>query len=809
MNLQYSPFSRRSRFVNLRHSEKSLVAVGGLAAVEVPTGSQPLLSVGDTDIAVAGDELIAVNHKSGQTSVFENITSRPRCAAELSPGRFTIFFEDGRTTYSIGDDGLIERCDEVVVPPFSIVASPLSTISVQTASVTLSRTYSSRDSHLDPTDVKRVSSTFIAAVDSASTSARTLSRFTSPVLVRSRVVDGDNRTVFVGPAILVNPLKSVDIAPVAVISTGSEFDKTASTTVDIDSFGLELKKWNHTAVPGLSVIVEVMNLTSLVDFDGTASCAIRRDSSGNGSLTVTAPLVTGNGEVSAAIKAMLGADDSQFVTFARIDNPFDGQTGNVALTPDKPFISSLSSVEISRRFKKQLELSATSDTQLVDSLAMPHTFLPTAVAKNGSAILFANPEVLFFKGYDPTCFAAAQSSTTGSATATATVRFNNGESVVVSSVYVTGGIPLKLSPVLSYPSRTATEMTVEIRIGEGQIFSHTFKLTALSGRDLSVFIADDLMPVNMSLYPAGSSQTEVSNPPRLSFPGVILTAGADDPYRPLDAAFESTGEIVAIAPVVCSPRGLEQRRNRFYIFGDEGIRLVTLNDRREIVNVVLTDRRSVKSGQCVATDSMGRIIALTAGGHLLALSGASAMTLDRCPGRAIAADNIHDELWIITDSPDSVTVRDMTKGDYYCRLIEDRIDRAVNNESGSSVIINNKISRVGAETAEVEIRVAAAMKIDGSRSTKTEMGLRMRTPAMFVFTLGASNSRAGSVTAIADDTSGNGRDGTLRSRIFSGKITRPVTLPVNFYPSETYTVTVEAFVNAGATFDGVKILYRR
>lgn len=809
MNLQYSPFSRRSRFVNLRRSENSLVAVGALASVELPHGANLLLSVGDVDIVSTNDSLVAVNHQSGQTAVIDSITSRPRCAIEMSPGCFTVFFEDGRETYSINDEGAFERHDDAKVPSFSVVASALSTVSAQVEAINLSHSYSSRDSPLDPTDVKRVSSAFLAAVDSAVSSARTNSRFTSPVVIRSRVVDRDNHTVFTGPLLLVNPLSKTDLAPVAVTSVGSEFDKLSTSTVDIDSFGLELQTVNHKAAPGLSVIVEIMNLTSLIDFDGIAACAIRRDSSGNGTVTVTAPVITGNGTVSSAVKAMLTADDSRFVTFARIDNPFDGQARKIALTPDKPFVSSLSSAEISRRFKKELELTATKDTPLVDTLAMPHTFLPTAVAKNGSAVLFGNPDVLFFKGYDPVCFGASLSSVSGSATATATVRFNDGVSRVVSSVKLNGNIPLKLSPVLSYPSRMATEMTVEIAIENGSVYRHTFKLTALSGRDLSVFIADDLMPIDMTVYPAGSTEIITANPPRLSYPGVIVTSGADDPFRLLDAALESTAEIAAIAPVVCSPRGLEQRRNRFYIFGDEGIRLVTLNDRRAIVNVVLTDRRGVNSAQCVATDSAGRIIALTTGGHLIALSGASAMTLDRCTGRAIAADNVHDEMWIITNNPDMVTVRDMTKGDYYNRLIDGRIDSAVNSATGSAVVIDGKISRVGNETADEAVKIKAAMKIDGSRSTKTEMGLRMRTPAMFVFTLGASGSRAGVVTATADDTSGNGRGGSMRNRTFNGKITRPITLPVNFYPSETYTTTIEAYVPTGAIFEGVKILYRR
>ena len=808
MNLQYAPYSRHSRFVNLRHSQKSLIAVGPLVTVDVPPGSRPLLSVGDKDIIVSGNNLLVVNYKSGSVAVFDESEASPRCAVSLSPGHFTIFFDDGRRSYSIDGDGTVLRDPDLVVPSFSVTASPLSTVSAQIESVKLSRSYLVTENRPDPGDIKSISSAFLDALAHAVTTASTCSRFTSPTLVRTRVVDESGHTVFVGAPLLVNPLGKAGSTPVAVTAVGDSFDRLGASTVDIDSFGLELKIGAHVPSPGLSVIVEVLNLTSAVDFDGTASCVIRRDSSGNGSVTVTAPPVTGSSSLSRAVAAMLVADDSLYVTYARIDNPFDGEERSITLIPDKPLVSSLTPVEISRRFKKQLELSSQTVTPLVDTLAMPHTFIPTVAAKNGSAVLYANPDILFFKGYAPPCFVAAGSGRRGSWIATSVVSFADGGSVV-STVSGRDEIPLKLAPVLSYPSRYAVKMTVDITVGDSECYRHSFDLTPLSGRDLSVFIADDLQPVDMSLYQAAPVDIPVSSPPCTSLPGVIVTAAADDPFRPVDAAAETSEPIVAAVPVVCAPRGLEQRRNRFYIFGNEGIRLVTLNDMRAIVNVVLTDRRGVDSARCVAIDGEGRVIALTTGGHLLSLSGASSMTLDRCSGRAIAADNIHDEMWIISNSPDVVIVRDMTKGDYYHRLVDGRVNEVMSGPARSAVVLDGKIARVGEEMTGGRVSISATMKIEGSRSTRTEMGSRMRTPAMFVFSLGATESEGGVVTASADDTAGYRQPGTSRGRTFGGRVSRQVTLPVNFYQSETYTAMLEATVNVGAIFDGVKILYRR
>ena len=124
-------------------------------------------------------------------------------------------------------------------------------------------------------------------------------------------------------------------------------------------------------------------------------------------------------------------------------------------------------------------------------------------------------------------------------------------------------------------------------------------------------------------------------------------------------------------------------------------------------------------------------------------------------------------------------------------------------------MLDGKIARVGEEMTGGRVSISATMKIEGSRSTRTEMGSRMRTPAMFVFSLGATESEGGVVTASADDTAGYRQPGTSRGRTFGGRVSRQVTLPVNFYQSETYTAMLEATVNVGAIFDGVKILYRR
>ncbi|MDE5970829.1 MAG: hypothetical protein K2G74_08395, partial [Muribaculaceae bacterium] len=379
-------------------------------------------------------------------------------------------------------------------------------------------------------------------------------------------------------------------------------------------------------------------------------------------------------------------------------------------------------------------------------------------------------------------------------------------SVGISSFESSGNIPLILSPVISYPSRHAKAITIEVNAIGGSTWCRRFDLSPLSGRDMALFINDSLQPINLSNHPASQTIIPASNPPRILMPGAIITASADEPFLPIDVIHDGDTEILAISPVVYSPRGLEQRRNRFYLFGNEGVKLATLNDKRQVVNIVLIDRRGVKSPDCVTYDSNGRAIVLTASGHLLALSGSSSTTLDHIDGRTIASDNIKDELWIFTDSSDEVIVRDMTAGDYYVRLIDGCVESVLSTPSTSSILVDNKVMRLGREVSTGLVKIEATIKIDGTAKSRRSA---LHLPAFFLFKLGAPHSEAGLVTAAPDDLLSNSRGGAVRSKIFSGVVSREIFLPVNFYPSETYTAHLEARVTPGSVFGGVKILYKR
>ncbi|MDE6644218.1 MAG: hypothetical protein K2K27_08995 [Muribaculaceae bacterium] len=805
MNLQFSPTSSQSRFINLRHAPNGLSAVGPLVSVKVDADSKLLLSIGYIDILYSPDSLIAVNHHSGEVCQFDTADTEPRCAIQLSPDTFTLFFNDHRVSYSIDNNNVITRSNSPVIPPFSVIASPLSSVSSRISAVSLSRKYSASEVRLEPTDVDRVSSALLSSVASASSSAWTYSRFVTPVIARCRVVDDSDQTVFVGPPLLVNPLTNVDLSPLATWSVSTEYNSLPPSSIEIDSFGLQLKTFAGTATPGLSVIVEIINL-SLIDFDASARCVISRNSSGNSSLTATSPLLINAGEVNRIISAILSSADDLFVPFARIENPFDGSEKTILLTPDKPFVTASSPREVSRKFKHLLELSAFRDYKTVESLSLPHQFIPTVASKNGSAVLYANPEVLFFDGYAPPYFVGATSGKSGQWHATAIVEFDDDTSVGISSFESSGNIPLILSPVISYPSRHAKAITIEVNSIGGTTWRRRFDLSSLSGRDMALFINDSLQPINLSNHPASQTIIPASNPPRILMPGAIITASADEPFLPIDVIRDGDTEILAISPVVYSPRGLEQRRNRFYLFGNEGVKLATLNDKRQVVNIVLIDRRGVKFPDCVTYDSNGRAIVLTASGHLLALSGSSSTTLDHIDGRTIASDNIKDELWIFTDSSDEVIVRDMTAGDYYVRLIDGCVESVLSTPSTSSILVDNKVMRLGREVPTGLVKIEATIKIDGTAKSRRSA---LHLPAFFLFKLGAPHSEAGLVTATPDDLLSNSRGGAVRSKIFSGVVSREIFLPVNFYPSETYTAHLEARVTPGSVFGGVKILYKR
>lgn len=242
------------------------------------------------------------------------------------------------------------------------------------------------------------------------------------------------------------------------------------------------------------------------------------------------------------------------------------------------------------------------------------------------------------------------------------VTLGNGRGQVVWSGEGRDNTPDTLSPLLCYPAPGAVEMTIRLTSADGKVRRLTVPLSPSTDGRMSIYIAPSCTPMTIPpvnedfLIPATTATDE-------RYPGMVVTASAANPLRPLAATMVTEGAVTALAGAAKSASSLDATRSRLYLFATSGIYILSVSSTTGSVSSRRISRHGISSPAHIAeTPSM---VAAIAGESLLRIDG-NRVTV-ACNGKqytAIGYNAAYDELALI-DSGGILCAVNLASGECY------------------------------------------------------------------------------------------------------------------------------------------------
>ncbi len=552
-----------------------------------------------------------------------------------------------------GNRWTMETAPARLPAPFAITRADMGMLTATIPAKTLKGEYNSRSTRLTTSDADTLGKAMGEAYCSISDAAMTRRQYIQPVMVRYRIRNKYGELAYLSAPVLITPATPIQCAEATFTISGDHLNLASETELRAETFALKLTPcadfsspdgWNdiigsvdilvspqlHLYKPGVAPIHRFSNF-----------------SSSTGSLIMRLPGVT-----DSPMPAAEGSRLHAMVTglLDRLDS---------ALSPDNAHRHD-TLAEISELCKildsKTEELTA--EGRIMASLSSPHSFAAAHAARSGNTIVWGNLHSLPFQGYSAAELAVTTSVATAPVPAVSCVKFSGGETVVNPST-LTSALPEALSPLLTYPSPEASELTVTA--GTRTV---TRRLKASPGGRWAYYLNPSATPVALDTE-TDSFVIPAENPPSRHLPDAAVASGAESPLAPRALA-RCAGEIIAITPTSLPVSSWDFARANFYAFTDSGSCALTVNSGRNAVTAMRLDPRGVKSPDAVALTPAG-VMAIV-DGDLVRLNSNRVTTVLT----GLAADRIGwsqprndesgepcapgGELWCVTDAPGEILV---------------------------------------------------------------------------------------------------------------------------------------------------------
>lgn len=466
--------------------------------------------------------------------------------------------------------------------------------------------------------------------------------FMQPVLARCRVLDGEGRTLYAtAPQTVMLPEGSQLASTVRVNMPDGESGDTAGGT--LSAAGYTLKVSIGGTVPEVwriiadRLVVEVSEEFHPSDFSDTATFAVSRR------VNVCEAVITFNG-IGRGITPARGLSSRERImrAYAHADEIL-----GEAMTVHAPFAAASGTTftvrqsaggELRQRAERLDAILARrpeSEDGLCERLGVPHTFTAGSCAVNGRAALWADPVARPFGGYGIGDFAAV---TEGKAW-TGAVRIDFADGSHVSRLTEGTFSPAALGPVLSYPRADAVAMTLTLHelstdstasnitaklpltpdpSGRFALYIHS-SLKAWQFADEAESGDDNVVDDNLV-----DGQAESASQPFVMRGYVVsCAAGAPSDVRGVHSV---GGNIRALAAARSTAGAWDYGRSRFYVFCDDGTRLLVLDAAMTGSAVTKLDSRTADNGMCVCEAGDG--VYVLGDRRILHLDGARVKALD-------------------------------------------------------------------------------------------------------------------------------------------------------------------------------------
>lgn len=652
---------------NLRH------AAGGdaLTPVGTPTtianGKYTLLTTfphadGSTSLIVhSGTRLVAIF--KGEILQLATLPSAPRCATVAgstlivmtSQGPFRVDYVDATGSWRVA--GLMPD-----LPPISIVAADTATLSATIPARTLSGSYSHWQGSLAHVDRDNVTADLLDAYDSISASAAEMGYFLQPVLCRYRLKDAAGNTLFLSPPVLVSAPDGFQCVNQVIATTADR--------LTLDSYNLSLTAYSLGVVaPSLlssswgeiitEVVIEASTPLEPVDFSLKISNRLDATGSSSGNIVIFMPgtattMVPATSKRAALVVSSVQRANNLMSPIARYPRPF---TGGISTSPGKI----LKIVPHSSASTSKIDTPAATLTKF----SAPHSFTAGCVSVSGDTIAWGDISALRFNGYPLPVFAASVGE--GNWRAATQVTFTDGDEAVVWHSSGSVAAPSLLSPLISYPSADAVEITIIVSSPDGLVMRRSLPLTPSPDGTFAYYLHPSLAPfaiedeVETYVIPAEKLKTVPHH-------NHIAITNIRSPLSPTVTAAVTQGVIRALTPAVRSSSSWDFARSHYYAFTSAGIYAVAVNAARDRLSGHIIDPRAVSSASQVTVS--GQAVYAIASTDLVAVSGSRAKTIERdTTFETIGWERAYNELWCIPASGDATIYSIDNDYDSYTRDI--------------------------------------------------------------------------------------------------------------------------------------------
>lgn len=598
-------------------------------------------------LATVGEALLVHNERYLACAVDGEVTdicilpSLPRCVHVVQP-YVEVMTGDGVYLLRQAEDGSF--VDIGLVPDFgsiAVTAEPVGTY----------------ESTIDSCKIEAVGTAMLAAYREIVEEARVAGAYVQPVIVRCKLLDSVGNVLHTTPPIAVMLDDGAQLTSAWKFGSDDGGSTVRSETVSAQGYRLRVTIDASIASEWKNLIqrleVEATPQFHPVDFSGSARVDMGRASSTDKYIRVTLPGVergiSQTRPIAAAevMKRAVERFDDIASTVAYINNPYIDSVDKT-LTLAAPIDVADEADDLASALAKATTESVSTE---LSRLLIPHRFTADAVAGAGDSVVWANAKPIRFGGYNVGVYAASYESK--HYTGFIRVEFVTGERVVT---HISGDhAPITVGPLIVYPSAEAVSMTMAVQVdGESTMRTLSVALTPdVTGR-YAMYISPTMVPVKLEngakIAAPASIDVDIS-----AAGSVVVTTNAIVPQA--KSVSRVSGEVLSVLAARTGSSAWEYKRSRYYVFGNDGIKLLTVNSALSECAVNLLDRRCIDNKHC-AVDGGNVVYALCDGG-LIQLSSSSV--------KSIAHDVVGDRLaWIASDNEIVVGNTDDNVATHYC-----------------------------------------------------------------------------------------------------------------------------------------------
>ncbi|MDE6360854.1 MAG: hypothetical protein K2L39_06485 [Muribaculaceae bacterium] len=604
-----------------------------------------------SDAGRGGDE---VEGADSLPTLLGSLPARPLLAVTSTPGMIRLLVAHQPDQYLTYDENLNLTFHGRMpqLPPVKLVAAEYNTLYGAVATVSLSGgSPGTSGSQLNEADNRLLTSALVGCYDRLKLQAAGMGYCSQPVVARYRLLDAAGNTVGVGPSVVLSAAEGFSATEGVVMVSHDNLQTLGEGRIVMPVFRPAVvappslpAPWNRLIS---KLVVEITEEIEPLQRSLQAPHGVLRDTP-SGRVTVTAKLPGfANGTVTDLPRLRrLGLEGmgAAMRVAAEFDTPFAGGIGEVG-----------SAVAVAVSGEKPV--SPVSDAAEALS-AMGRCW--SAALTAGDVTVLCNPLREQAGGWSPDCFVASRDSGEGTVWRMAfsvTLTTPAGTVRVREECGGLGNAPASLSPVLSYPSRDATSLTVTYLSPGGTVYEETFPLTPLPGHDLACHASPGLTRITLRNTVGAYLPSGGELPPRLE-EGVAETYLTADLGQRIDRRRISGGEIKGVRILPRGATGWDFSRSKLLFFSEEGTTLSTLYADGRFHSCAPVDHRPVThpGAICEATGSSGASLLLYAGNDLVEISGQKAATVvaglgDRLGNSRvdIGWDGTHREVWLAPD----------------------------------------------------------------------------------------------------------------------------------------------------------------